>query len=98
MKKLLILAFVGAIMAFSTGCYPEFPPEGNGGGHEKPVIETITLEVPYGGQIGFKDISIALLSVPDDSRCPEDVECIWEGNARVVLSLRKLPDGRATEV
>jgi hypothetical protein len=33
-------------------------------------------------------LSIRVQSVPEDSRCPRDVQCPWAGNARVALALR----------
>jgi hypothetical protein len=36
------------------------------------------------------DFSFAFDSVPEDSRCPKNVVCIWSGNAAVAL---KFPDG-----
>jgi hypothetical protein len=34
-------------------------------------------------------LKIGLTSVREDSRCPEDVTCIWAGNAKVAFSLQK---------
>jgi hypothetical protein len=39
-------------------------------------------------------LSIRLEGVPEDSRCPRDVVCVWAGNARVILALR---DGENTD-
>jgi hypothetical protein len=35
-------------------------------------------------------LKIKFLSVPEDSRCPKGVNCIWAGNARIVLQVGKL--------
>ncbi len=37
---------------------------------------------------------IVFLSVLEDSRCPADVQCVWAGNAKVVLTLstQGMPD------
>ncbi|MBU2100602.1 hypothetical protein KKG83_02235 [Candidatus Micrarchaeota archaeon] len=37
--------------------------------------------------IGEKDIEITFLDVLEDSRCPEDVVCVWEGQVKVELSV-----------
>ena len=37
-------------------------------------------------------LSIRVDGVPEDSRCPTDVQCVWAGNARVVLELREGED------
>jgi hypothetical protein len=33
-------------------------------------------------------LSIRVIGVPEDSRCPRDAVCVWAGNARVSLALR----------
>lgn len=33
------------------------------------------------------DVTITFRSVTEDSRCPLDVTCVWEGNGRVALTL-----------
>lgn len=32
-------------------------------------------------QIAGSSVTITFDSVPEDSRCPSDVQCVWEGNA-----------------
>ena len=34
-------------------------------------------------------LGIEFVSVVEDSRCPQGVDCIWEGNAKVRLRLKK---------
>jgi len=34
-------------------------------------------------------LKIKFVSVPEDSRCPTGVNCIWAGNARVVLQVSR---------
>jgi len=36
------------------------------------------------------EVSIKFLGVPNDSRCPEDVICVWAGNGEVKLELSTL--------
>jgi hypothetical protein len=33
-------------------------------------------------------------AVPEDSRCPRDVTCIWEGNAHAAFTLREAVPGK----
>ncbi len=72
-----ILAFV---LAAGVGC-------ASSGGAElgKPV----TLKV--GERAAFDDerVAVTFLSVPEDSRCPKDGQCVWAGNARVVLEVSR---------
>ena len=32
------------------------------------------------------DLQLTLTGIPEDSRCPEDVNCIWEGQVRMFLT------------
>ncbi len=42
-------------------------------------------------------LKIKLVSVPEDSRCPTGVNCIWAGNARVALQVSK-PTGNPVKL
>jgi hypothetical protein len=42
-------------------------------------------------------LKIAFNGVPQDSRCPEGVTCVWSGNAEVALSL-VTADGRRAKI
>ncbi len=43
-------------------------------------------------------LSIQVVAVPEDSRCPTDVVCVWAGNARVSLALREGPNAEGGDV
>jgi hypothetical protein len=43
------------------------------------------------------NLKIKFLSVPEDSRCPKGVNCIWAGNARIVLQVGK-PTGKPVKL
>ncbi|MCA1624280.1 MAG: hypothetical protein LC778_10860 [Acidobacteria bacterium] len=53
------------------------------------VIRKLTLRINQETQIDSPDIgfNFKFLSVVEDSRCPEGVDCIWEGNARLQLQM-----------
>jgi hypothetical protein len=36
-----------------------------------------------------ENLKIKFVSVPEDSRCPINVDCFWSGNARVALTYQK---------
>lgn len=58
---------------------------------EEKVIhykETVTL--PVSGTLTFAEVA--------DSRCPEDVQCVWAGNATVDLQLRSAKATQETQV
>ena len=48
-----------------------------------------SLKVSFGGQKIFtKDkIKVKFLSLVEDSRCPEGVNCIWAGNAKILVEI-----------
>ena len=54
------------------------------------ICETFTL--PYGEsqlvKVGGEEIEIGFQAVLGESRCPLDVDCFWEGRARIQLRLR----------
>ena len=33
------------------------------------------------------DLTLRLIQIAEDSRCPADIACVWEGNARAVLEV-----------
>ena len=48
--------------------------------------QTFTLKVGQQARIAGSDITVLFRSVPSDSRCPVDVQCVWAGSARVVVA------------
>jgi hypothetical protein len=61
---------------FLTGCR---------GAATQPDNGDIVLQL--GGSATVAGLTITFRDVVEDSRCPRDVVCIWEGNARVQLDL-----------
>lgn len=51
--------------------------------------QQITVKVGQEVSIPEEGLTLALQSVSEDSRCPEDVVCIWEGNAKVSINITK---------
>ena len=43
--------------------------------------ETVTID--------GEPLSVAYDRLLEDSRCPEDVQCVWAGNARIALTVNK---------
>jgi hypothetical protein len=56
---------------------------------EVPLDEEFTIKV--GQQVEVKDASlrITFMAVGEDSRCPVDVNCVWAGNARLNLEVKR---------
>jgi hypothetical protein len=76
----LLAAIVLAIVA-STSPLPSGSPA--------PIPLDRPFVVAHGGSaIVEGDLWVHFLAVSEDSRCPSDVVCVWEGNARVGLELQ----------
>ncbi|GIU71613.1 MAG: hypothetical protein KatS3mg003_1092 [Candidatus Nitrosocaldaceae archaeon] len=39
--------------------------------------------------VKYNDLEITLIDILEDSRCPIDVTCFWEGDAKALLSIKK---------
>lgn len=65
---------------------------GAGGGQARKKItldKNFVLKVGQEALTGDGKLKIKFVSVAEDSRCPKGVNCIWAGNARVVLQVGK---------
>lgn len=51
------------------------------------VGDTAVFTLPVGRTVRNGDFSIRFEAVTTDSRCPRQVECVWEGNAGIRLTL-----------
>ncbi|HKR02660.1 MAG TPA: hypothetical protein VJT09_18420 [Pyrinomonadaceae bacterium] len=47
------------------------------------------IRVGEDARVGDEGLMISFSRVAEDSRCPQGVECIWAGNARVALRLTR---------
>lgn len=55
--------------------------------------QEFTLALGQEGEVEPEGLKVKFDSVSEDSRCPEGVTCIWQGNAKIRLRLAKAPDG-----
>lgn len=48
-------------------------------------------KLKYGQELTVKgqNLKVKFESLLEDSRCPKDVKCIWEGDAKLVISVRR---------
>jgi hypothetical protein len=66
------------------------------------VNKSVTLDQPFELRVGRtatvagESLTVSFEGVPEDSRCPTGVQCVWAGNARVQVVLSK--DGKAAGV
>ena len=75
MKKLLMLCV--CLITF-IACAQTKQPEN--------FPQTVELQ-PRASKKISNDLTIRFTSVLEDSRCPTDVQCAWEGNAEILLEL-----------
>lgn len=54
--------------------------------------QSVTLGVNKSKKLFDRRITVKVLAVVEDSRCPKDVDCIQAGNAKVRISVRKGTD------
>ncbi|MBI1803366.1 MAG: hypothetical protein HY033_08970 [Ignavibacteriae bacterium] len=54
-----------------------------------PLSQEFDLTVEERAAIQGESLNIIFTRVDEDSRCPEGVECLWEGNARIRLRLER---------
>jgi hypothetical protein len=72
-KHLLILFLFATAIGFS---------------QDKPVeVPKILVKIALGETVTFKKATVKFLKVVEDSRCPSDVNCIWEGQAIVLVEV-----------
>ena len=55
---------------------------------DKPIeVPQILVKISEGETVTFKKATVKFLKVIEDSRCPADVNCIWEGQATVLVAV-----------
>lgn len=63
-------------------------------GQEQEVVN-VAINKEVTAKSGLK---IAFLEVVEDSRCPEDVQCIWAGNAKIKVRVTEKGRSRVLEL
>lgn len=67
-------------------------------GDPAPSARTLSVGVGETASVPGSDVTITFRSVTEDSRCPLDVTCVWEGNGRVALTLSSADDSEDAEL
>lgn len=78
MRSIFFIGLVLVGLVNLIGCAPAVVKEAQ-------LDQPFTLFVRERAQLG--DLQIRFIGVPEDSRCPLDVECVWAGNAKIVLGV-----------
>lgn len=72
-------------------------PVGGRGAGDEGAGQTVEVRVGREVSVGGRKLKIKFVAVREDSRCPEGVQCIWAGNARIDLKLSRA-GGRAANM
>jgi hypothetical protein len=86
---LCLLATFAAVFALAA---PRTAAAAAGGGRARKKIvlnKNFILSVGQEASTADGKLKIKFVSVAEDSRCPKGVNCIWAGNARVMLQVGK---------
>lgn len=97
--------FVSAlILLAATGCNAGAP--GGPGQNQSEVVshtpvnaslgEPVELHIGQEARVASESLTLLFDSVLEDSRCPEDLQCVWAGNAKVRIEATKAPHTRET--
>jgi hypothetical protein len=60
-----------------------------------PLGREFTLAVGQSAVVDDTGLRVSLKGVAQDSRCPADVQCVWEGDATVSIDVASAPSPRA---
>ena len=82
MKMKLLLATIGLFLVTGTG---------HGLGFQKRVHVQREFDLKAGRKAKVKEagLNITFIELVEDSRCPEGVNCIWAGNGKIKVTVRK---------
>ena len=65
------------------------PAAGGGAGDGRAGGRTVEVRAGREVTIGAGGLKLRFVAVREDSRCPEGVQCVWAGNARVAVRLSR---------
>jgi hypothetical protein len=80
-------SLIAAVALTACGPSTDSQPELRATPRVEMVGDTAFVELPLGRSADNGEISITFEAVTEDSRCPRGVQCMWEGNASVRLTL-----------
>jgi hypothetical protein len=86
-RRLLVVFLLGIVIP-AAGC--------SGTAIKASPGQEFTLAVSQQAEITGEDLTVAFNDVTEDSRCPKDVVCVWEG--RVVCNLTVKKAGATSEL
>lgn len=59
--------------------------------HTENAVLGQEFKIEYGQELTVEgqNLKVKFASLLQDSRCPTDVKCVWEGDAKILLSVRR---------
>ena len=87
---MLLAPVLVALAALAVGCGSATGP------NDVRLAEEFTLAPGESARIQGESLTVAFDSVTSDSRCPTNVNCVWEGDAVVAVTLSQPGRERAT--
>jgi hypothetical protein len=100
MRRTLLIWSVccaGLLALFS--CQPGGPVGDDGSSPSGQQLgDTLLVDVAYGRDVTItrQPLIITFTDVLEESRCPQGVDCMWEGNAKIRITLQTPPLERMT--
>lgn len=94
MKRMMVLWSVCCVAVLGLfSCHPDYPVGGGGSQSGRQSGDTLQVSVAYGREVTIKQESliIGFTDLLEESRCPRGVECVWEGNAKIRITLQTPP-------
>lgn len=76
-KFIVIIFFLSTILFTVAGCNSDSPDIG----------QEFSLRIGESKGIKGEDLQIKFLEVTEDSRCPKDVVCVWEGRVSCLMEI-----------
>lgn len=64
---------------------------------ENKKTPEIVIKMDVGETISLKDVSIKFVGITEDSRCPEQVTCIWAGRVIAEIEVTKMKEAPITK-
>jgi len=87
-----MISWVIAVCMATAGCGDSI---GSPSAERVPLGREFRLAVGQSALVGDAGLRVSLKGVAQDSRCPADVQCVWEGDATVSIGVASAPAPRA---
>jgi hypothetical protein len=65
---------------------------------EREIGEEFSLHIGETTGVKGEDLTIRFLEISEDSRCPSDVQCIWEGRAIAIIEVSREETSQKVEL